>query len=188
MNYSEIINNPNLLDGVIKASLSPFKAELLSIIEETIVWLSQEPDLLDDDFINWTIQWLEQLGIDQFELLLCDYQLAISKLANASNKKEGNFINSKTSELLDEEYITAASAAICSLKLCLDMLTGKSTEHTVFTSIKIISSQILWLDTIMHTLMYAEWRNDKEAIGQNTQSQINLYVEQLAKDIWIEKK
>ncbi len=188
MNYAEIINNPNLLDGVIKASSSPFKAELLPIIEEKIVWLSQEPDFLDDDFINWTTQWLEQIGTDQFELLLLDYQVAISELVNASNKKEGNFINSKTSELLDEEYVTAASAAICSLKLCLDMLKGNSTEHNVFTSIKVISSQILWLDTILKTLMYSEWRNDKEAIGQNAQSRVNLYVESLAKDIWIDKK
>ena len=188
MNYAEIMNNPTSLDDVVKTSSSPFKPELTSIIEKTIVWLSQEPDFLDDDFINWTVQWLEKIGTKRFENLLNDYQVSISELVDGSNKKEGNFISIRTSELLDEEYVTAASAAICTFKLCLDMLKQNSTEHIVFTSIKVISSQVLWLDTILKTLMYSEWRNDKEAIGQNAQSQVNLYVESLAKDIWIEKK
>jgi hypothetical protein len=142
MNYAEIINNTTLRDGVIKASLSPFKAELLPVIEETIIWLSQEPDFLDDDFINWTTEWLEQIGTEQFEVLLRNYQTTISKLVNATNKKEGNFINSKTSELLDEEYVTAASAAICSLKLCLDMLEEGTTDHKCFASIMTATSSV----------------------------------------------
>lgn len=185
MNYAEIINNTTLRDGVVKASSSPFKAELLHIIEETINWLSQEPDFLDDDFINWTTQWLEQIGTDQFEILVRDYQVAISELVNASNKKEGNFINSKTSELLDEEYVTAASAAICSIKLCLDMLEEGTTDHKCYVQIKVISSQVLWLDTILKTLMYSEWRSEKETIARSNHTAINDYLLKAAKDILV---
>lgn len=184
MNYAEIIKSSKSLSALVNSSQSVFKKPLHTMIIDAIEWVSREPSFQGDDEIDCSIQYFINVSADEFHEELIKYKRNVDHLVNDCLSKEGNLINQSTTDLLENEYISALTASMFVIKFGCDMLDNNDNEPTLFASISATSAQILWLDVMLQTLLYSEWRFDKEKLGRKPESAINQYAQTVSQRIW----
>ncbi len=184
MNYAEIIKSSTSLSALVNRSQSVFKEPLHNMISDAIEWVSREPSFLGDDEIDCSLQYFTNVSAAEFHDELNQYKCNVDILVKDCLTKEGNLINQSTTDLLEHEYITALTAAMYVIKFGCDMLNNNDSEPMLFASISAVSVQVLWLDVILQTMLYSEWRFDREKLGRKPESVINQYSQAVSQRIW----
>ncbi|MFT5294985.1 MAG: hypothetical protein ACI9YH_000995 [Colwellia sp.] len=184
MNYAEIIKSSTNLSALVNRSQSVFKEPLHNMISDAIGWVSREPSFLGDDEIDCSLKYFTNVSAAEFHDELIQYKCNVDILVKDCLTKEGNLINQSTTDLLEHEYITALTAAMCVIKFGCDMLNNNDSEPMLFASISAVSAQVLWLDVILQTMLYSEWRFDREKLGRKPESVINQYAQTVSQRIW----